>query len=278
MTSLSVGGGIATATLTTDPFANEGFAEGDRAVYFGRCTMSTDANSHADWKRAAACAAVELVTDGMIVGIGTGSTATFAIHALADRMRAGLRFLGIPSSDRSAALATSLGIPLTKFADHLRIDLTIDGADEVERGTLNLIKGHGGALLREKIVAVASRRLAIIVDGTKLVDRLGERSAIPVEVVDFGWETTRGRLEALGATIALRCTPDGKPFCTDGGNRILDCTFGSIADPALLEEKIGRIVGVVECGLFIGLANVVLIGDATGVTCLERSPRPPVGR
>jgi len=240
--------------------------------------MSTDANSQAAWKRAAACAAVELVSDGMIVGIGTGSTATFAIQALAERMQAGLRFLGVPSSDRSAALATSLGIPLTTFADHPRIDLTIDGADDVERGTLNLIKGHGGALLREKIVAVASRRLAIIVDGTKLVDRLGEHSPVPVEVVAFGYEATRGRLEALGATVDLRCTQDGKPFCTDSGNRILDCNFGSIDDPATLEERIRRIVGVVECGLFVGLADVVFIGDAAGVTRLERSPQPSAGR
>ena len=240
--------------------------------------MSSGANSQAAWKRAAACAAVELVSDGMIVGIGTGSTATFAIEALGDRMRAGLRFLGIPSSDHSAALATSLGIPLTTFTDHPRIDLTIDGADEVERGTLNLIKGHGGALLREKIVAVASRRLAIIVDGTKLVERLGEHSLVPVEVVAFGYEATKGRLEALGATVTLRCTQDGKPFSTDSGNRILDCNFGSIADPATLEERIRRIVGVVECGLFVGLADVVFIGDAAGVTRLERSPQPSAGR
>ena len=240
--------------------------------------MSTDAISQAAWKRAAACAAVELVSDGMIVGIGTGSTATFAIQALADRMQTGLRFLGIPSSERSAALAGSLGIPLTTFAEHPRIDLTIDGADEVERGTLNLIKGHGGALLHEKIVAVASRRIAIIVDGTKLVDRLGEHSPVPVEVVTFGYEATKGRLEALGATVALRCTPDGKPFCTDSGNRIIDCNFGSMADPATLEEKIGRIVGVVECGLFVGLADVVFIGHEAGVSRLERSPQPSVGR
>jgi len=240
--------------------------------------MSIDANSQAAWKKAAACAAVELVSDGMIVGIGTGSTATFAIQALAERMQAGLRFLGVPSSDRSAALATSLGIPLTTFADHPRIDLTIDGADDVERGTLNLIKGHGGALLREKIVAVASRRLAIIVDGTKLVDRLGEHSPVPVEVVAFGCEATKGRLEALGAAVDLRSTQDGKPFCTDSGNRILDCNFGSIGDPATLEERIRRIVGVVECGLFVGLADVVFIGDAAGVTRLERSLQPSAGR
>jgi ribose 5-phosphate isomerase A len=240
--------------------------------------MNSDAAALAAWKRAAACAAAELVTDGMIVGIGTGSTAIFAIEALADRMRAGLRFLGIPSSDRSAALATSLGIPLTTFADHLRIDLTIDGADEVERGTLNLIKGHGGALLHEKIVASASRRLAIIVDATKLVDRLADHSVVPVEVVDFGWEATGGRLEALGATVTLRGTPEGTAYRTDSGNRILDCRFQSIPDPAALEERIDRLVGVVECGLFVGLTDVVFIGDAAGVTRLERSPRVSADR
>jgi ribose 5-phosphate isomerase A len=240
--------------------------------------MSSDATSQAAWKRAAACAAVELVSDGMIVGIGTGSTAVFAIEALASRMRAGLRFLGIPSSDRSAALAASLGIPLTTFADHPRIDLTIDGADEVERGTLNLIKGHGGALLHEKIVASASHRLAIIVDGTKLVDRLADHSPVPVEVVDFGWEATRSRLEDLGAVVTLRGTPEGTAYRTDSGNRILDCRFESIADPAAVEERIRRIVGVVECGLFVGLTDVVFIADAAGVTRLERSPRVPADR
>ena len=222
------------------------------------------------WKRAAAAAAVSLVTDGMIVGLGTGSTATFAIESLASRMRQGLTFLGIPSSDRSAALATALGIRLTTFASHPQIDLTIDGADEVERGTLNLVKGLGGALLHEKIVAASSGRLAIIVDGTKLVDRLGSHAPVPVEVVAFGLETTRRRLEALGATVAMRCTPEGSVFCTDSGNRILDCRFGPIFDPAGLEERIGRVVGVVECGLFVGLADVVFMGDASGVTRLER--------
>jgi len=240
--------------------------------------MNSDAAALAAWKRAAACAAAELVTDGMIVGIGTGSTAVFAIEALASRMQAGLRFLGIPSSDRSAALATSLGIPLTTFADHPRIDLTIDGADEVERGTLNLIKGHGGALLHEKIVASASHRLAIIVDGTKLVDRLGDHSPVPVEVVDFGWEATRSRLEDLGAVVALRSTPEGTAYRTDSGNRILDCRFESIADPAAVEQRIRRIVGVVECGLFVGLTDVVFMGHAAGVTRLERSLQVPADR
>jgi ribose 5-phosphate isomerase A len=216
-------------------------------------------------KRAAAESAVALVQDGMIVGIGTGTTATFAIDALARRYRRGLRFLGIPTSERAAAQATAASIPLTSFAVHRQIDLTIDGADEVERGTLNLIKGLGGALLREKIVAVASRHLAIIVDGSKLIDRLGARVPVPVEVVEFGLAPTWAALEALGATVRPRLSPAGKPFVTDGGNRILDCQFESICDPARLEERIGRIVGVVESGLFIGRADAVFVADATGV-------------
>ena len=139
----------------------------------------------------------------------------------------------------------------------------------MERGTLNLIKGLGGALLREKIVAAASRRLAIIVDGAKLVDRLGSKAPVPVEVVTFGLEVTKLRLEALGSIAKLRLTPTGEPFVTDSGNRILDCGFGQISDPARLEERIGRIVGVVESGLFIGRADPVFIADASGVHRLD---------
>src|SRR6476660_4911524 len=166
-------------------------------------------------KRAAAEAAVELVQDGMIVGLGTGSTAAFAVEALARRHRQGLRFVGIPTSQHTAAQATAAGIPLTSFAEHLQIDLTIDGADEVERGTLNLIKGLGGALLHEKIVAAATRRLAIVVDGTKLVDRLGTHAPVPVEVIAFGLEATRAALKVLGASTRLRQSPTGQPFVTD---------------------------------------------------------------
>jgi ribose 5-phosphate isomerase A len=231
-------------------------------------------------KRAAAESAVQLVSDGMIVGLGTGSTAAFAVEALASRHREGLRFLGIPTSERTGAQAKAAGIPLTSFAEHRQIDLTIDGADEVERGTLNLIKGLGGALLREKIVAAASRRLAIIVDGVKLVDRLGTTAPVPVEVIPFGLEVTRTHLESIGAIARLRLAPGGIPFVTDSGNRILDCNFGQIGDPARLEERIGRIVGVVESGLFIGRADPVFIADAAGVHRLD-SPHahrggPPV--
>ncbi|MGA7329252.1 MAG: ribose-5-phosphate isomerase RpiA [Rhodomicrobium sp.] len=231
-------------------------------------------------KRAAAQAAVELVEDGMVVGLGSGTTAAFAVEALAERHRQGLRFAGIPTSERTAARAKALGIPLSSFGEHRQIDLTIDGADEVERGTLNLIKGLGGALLREKIVAAASRRLAIVADGSKLVDRLGTRAPLPVEVVAFGLEATRLSLEVLGASTKLRVSPTGEPFVTDSGNRILDCSFDPIADPARLEVRIGRVVGVVESGLFIGRADPVFVADATGVHRLDsaRAHRgsPPV--
>jgi ribose 5-phosphate isomerase A len=220
-------------------------------------------------KRAAAEEAVKLVEDGMVVGLGTGSTAAFAIEALARRHRRGLRFVGIPTSERTAVQAAAAGIPLTSFAEHRQIDLTIDGADEVERGTLNLIKGLGGALLREKIVAAASRHLAIIVDGSKLVDRLGTHAPVPVEVVAFGLEATRATLAVLGATARLRLSPAGEPFVTDSGNRIIDCTFAPIADPARLEERIRRVVGVVESGLFIGRADPVFVADAAGVHRLD---------
>ncbi len=220
-------------------------------------------------KRAAAEAAVELVQDGMVVGLGTGSTAVYAVEALVRRHRQGLRFVAIPTSERTAAQATALDIPLVSFAEHRQIDLTIDGADEVERGTLNLIKGLGGALLREKIVAAASRRLAIIVDGAKLVDRLGTRGPVPVEVVVFGLEATRAALEVLGASTRLRLSPAGEPFVTDSGNRILDCSFGPIADPARLEGRIGRVVGVVESGLFISRADPVFVADAAGIHRLD---------
>ena len=245
--------------------------------------MSTAAPAGADrdaLKRAAADAAAELVRDGMVVGLGTGSTAAFALEALARRCRQGLRFVGIPTSEQTTARATALGIPLTSFAPHRHIDLTFDGADEVERGTLNLIKGPGGPLLHEKIVASNSRRLAIIVDEAKLVDRLGTRAPVPIEVVAFGMEATRTRLDGLGADANLRVSAAGEPFVTDSGNRILDCNFGPIADPARLEERIGRVVGVVESGLFIGWAGPVFVADAAGIHRLE-SPHahrgaPPV--
>jgi ribose 5-phosphate isomerase A len=233
--------------------------------------VSTGADRDRDaLKRAAAEAAVELVRNGMVVGLGTGSTAAFAVEALARRHRQGLRFVGIPTSERTEAQARAAGIPLSSFAEHRQVDLTIDGADEVERGTLNLIKGLGGALLREKIVASASRQLAVIVDDAKLVDRLGTHAPVPVEVVAFGMEVARTALEVFAAEVRPRLSPAGDLFVTDGGNRILDCRFaGPIADPARLEDRIRRVVGVVESGLFIGRADPVFVADEQGVHRLD---------
>jgi ribose 5-phosphate isomerase A len=220
-------------------------------------------------KRAAAEAAAAMVEDGMIVGLGTGSTAWFAIEALIRRVREGLRIRGIPTSERSAAQARAGGIALTSFAEHHRLDLTIDGADEVQTGTLNLIKGLGGALLREKIVAAASERLIIVADGRKLVERLGTTAVVPVEVVPFGWETTAERLRRLGAGPQPRRDAAGALFRTDSGNHILDCRFGPIADPAGLDQAIGQTVGVVETGLFIGMAAMALVADDNGIRRLS---------
>ncbi len=221
------------------------------------------------FKAAAAEAAVALVQQDMVVGLGTGSTAKFAVDALARRRREGLRFVGVPTSERTAAQAKAAGIPLASIGKRGQIDLTIDGADQVEHGTLNLIKGRGGALLREKIVAAASRRLTIIVDSTKVVDRLGTQSSVPVEVVAFGLNATWTDLAVLGASVSPRLTSSGDPFVTDSGNQILDCYFGPIANPARLESRIKSIVGVVDCGLFIGRADAVFVADATGVQRLD---------
>ncbi len=222
-------------------------------------------------KRAAAEAAVALVQSGMAVGLGTGSTAYYAIAALIRRVREErLHIVAIATSERSAAQAREGGLQLTDFAHHPRLDLTIDGADEIMRGTLHLLKGAGGALLREKIVASASNRLAIIADQSKLVDQLGVVAQVPVEVVRFGWETTAERVSRL-AEPRLRLGPDGGPYRTDGGNYILDCTCGAIADPAALEAALARIVGVVESGLFIGMADVAFVAGPDGVARLGSS-------
>jgi ribose 5-phosphate isomerase A len=222
-------------------------------------------------KRAAAEAAAAMVEDGMAVGLGTGSTAYFAIEALCRRVREGLRIVAIPTSERSAAQARDGGIPLTSFAERHRLDLTIDGADEIETGSLNLIKGLGGALLREKIVAAASDRLVIVADARKLTDRLGGTVPVPVEIVPFGWETTSERLRRLGTEPTLRRGAGGQPFRTDGGNLILDCRFGPIADAGALDAAVGQTVGVVETGLFVGMAGLALVADGVGVRRLVRS-------
>jgi ribose 5-phosphate isomerase A len=221
-------------------------------------------------KQEAAMAAVAMVEDGMVVGLGTGSTAAFAIDGLIARVRDGLRIVGIPTSERSGKQARDGGITLTDFARHPKVDLTIDGADEIARESLDLIKGLGGALLREKIVAAASQRLVIIADEPKLVPGLGGTAPVPVEVVTFGWETTAARLTKLGANPILRKASGGEAFRTDGGNLILDCHFGVIADPARLELDLSRTIGVVETGLFIGMATTALVATPGGILRLDR--------
>lgn len=212
-------------------------------------------------KEAAAQAAASLVSSGMIVGLGTGSTAKFAVDALARRMRdEALQFIGIPTSEATAEQARSLGIPLAALGDHPIIDLAIDGADEIEPKTRNLIKGRGGALLREKIVESAAKRLIIIADESKLVDKLGSKTPVPVEVVQFGWQSTARKLASLGAKPVLRAG-----FTTDSGNFILDCNFGPIEDPETLARKIDSTVGVVEHGLFLGMATQILISASAGI-------------
>jgi ribose 5-phosphate isomerase A len=220
-------------------------------------------------KRAAAARAVEEVEDGMVLGLGSGSTAAFAVEAVAARVAKGLRVAAIPSSEATAALAQQFGVPLTSFAKHRRIDLTIDDADQVERSTLNLIKGSGGALLREKIVASASDRMIVVVDETKLVDRLGRSTPLPVETVSFGWQITFDSLSAFGCEPRLRMTED-KPFTTNSGNYIIDCFIAEIPDPPALEVRLCAVVGVVESGLFVGLASKIVVGRPAGVEVIER--------
>jgi ribose 5-phosphate isomerase A len=224
-------------------------------------------------KMAAAQSATALVTDGMVVGLGTGSTAAFAVTDLGKRVQQGLRIVGIPTSERTAAQARSLGIPIASLAEHPVVDITIDGADEVEDRNLNLIKGLGGALLREKIVAGASKRLVIIVHKDKLVKRLATTVPLPVEVVPFGWQLTARRLSDFGATPALRLASDGQPFHSDSGNFIVDCRFEREVSAESLAQQLDHIVGLVEHGFFIGLTAEVHVADAAGVRVLRSDNR-----
>jgi ribose 5-phosphate isomerase A len=220
------------------------------------------------FKSVAAESAVVQVADGMIVGLGSGSTAAFAVSALGRRVREGLRIVGIPTSERTAAQARALGIPLSSLEEQHQVDITIDGADEVEEGNLNLIKGRGGALLREKIVASASKKLVIIVHSAKVVTHLGVNDPVPAEVLTFGWQVTAEHLSSLGAKPALRRNSNGEPFHSDSGNYILDCTFESIPSAESLARELDHVVGLVEHGLFIGLASEVHVAGVNGVRVL----------
>lgn len=219
-------------------------------------------------KQLAARAAVELVETGSIVGLGSGSTATYALSYLAERIRGGLRIQGIPTSQRIKQLAEQLEIPLTTLEEHPQIDIDIDGADEIDP-ELNLIKGGGGALLREKIIASASRRFVVIAESAKQVPCLG-KFPLPVEVIPFAETLIKARIEALGAKVTPRCYAYGNPFVTDEGHHILDCTFGEIADPAGLAQNLSAMPGVVEHGLFIGMAGIALIGKSGQVLEIKR--------
>ena len=193
------------------------------------------------------------------------------VTAIGKRVKDGLRITGILTSEQTAEQAHGLNIPLATLGEYPVIDVTIDGADEVELGTLNLIKGGGGNQLREKIVAIAGPRMVVIVDETKLVDQLGTHYKVPVEVVQFGWQATAGNLAKLKANPGLRLSPNGQPYVTDGGNYILDCAFGPIANAPLLQQELDSVVGVVEHGLFLNMATEILIGTHEGVKRLVRS-------
>ena len=224
-----------------------------------------DESSTSPFKEAAAETASYRLRDGMVVGLGSGTTATLAVAAIGRRVLEGLKIIGVPTSEKTADQARLLHIPLATLEEYLHIDVTIDGADEVEVGTLNLIKGGGGNLLREKLVAVASSCMIVVADETKVVSKLGARSALPVEVVQFGWKTTAQRLEAAGAKPTLRLDSDSRVYITDGGNYILDCAVPSARSSRDLGAELDSIVGVVEHGLFLGIASQAIVGGDQGV-------------
>lgn len=216
-----------------------------------------------DFKRAAAEHALAMIADGMTVGLGSGSTAEFALVGLAARLGRGLHVMGVATSERIATLAHEHGVPLVPL-DGRPIDLAIDGADEIEDGTLNLIKGGGGSLVREKLVAYASRRFVVIADESKLVERLGMRAKLPVVFLPFARALVVRALAEMGITALIR-QMDGCDFVTDDGLLIADCICGVIADPVALAARLGAIPGIVDTGLFLELADEVIIGGSNGV-------------
>ena len=227
--------------------------------------------AHDQEKKVAASASLAFVRDGDIVGLGSGSTAEYAVRYLGERVQAGLKIRGIPTSQRTRELAESLGIPLTTLEEFPEIDVVIDGADEIDP-ELQLIKGGGGALLREKIVASASKRMVVIADSTKRVQILG-KFPLPVEVISLAEPLLTKKITALGASVQLRQYAYGNPFVTDEGHHILDCQFGEIPDPRGLARQLDSFPGVVEHGLFVDMATVALIGKGDDVVEFRRDPR-----
>lgn len=222
-------------------------------------------------KEAAARHAATLVEDGMVLGLGSGSTAALFVYALGERVRAGLRVVGVPTSLATERLAAAEGIVLATLEQYPRLDLDVDGADAVDPA-LNLLKGLGGALLREKIVAAAATRFVVIVDAGKVVDALAAAPLVPVEVIPFGWTRTRAALEGLGALVGQRMRRDApdEPFVTDGGHYVLDCRFADLSDPAATAAQIKALTGVVDHGLFIGMATEAVVGGADGSVRVTR--------
>lgn len=223
-----------------------------------------------EFRRKAAEQATSYLRDGMVIGLGTGRTASFAVRKIGSMVEAGMHFIAIPTSESTAKLASSLGIELSTLDEHPDIDVTIDGADEVDPA-LNLIKGKGGALLREKIIASWTREEIIVVDEAKLVGRLGERESIPVEVLTFGYRHTLRLLSGLGSEAGIRMSGN-VPFVTDNGNYIADCRFRAIDDLKSLQSTINVQPGVVENGLFLGMASRVIVGGASGIKVMESGP------
>ena len=233
--------------------------------------MSSEALRRAAGEEAVA----RYVRDGMRLGLGTGATASAMIEVLAARLAAGdvRDIVGVPTSEATAALCRRLGVPLTTLAETPHLDAVIDGADEVDP-RLDLIKGLGGAHLREKVVASAGRAMIVVADESKLVAHLGERAPLPVEVVEFALPVCDRLLRERGWEPVRRMRPDGSPFVTDEGNAIVDCLRGDWSDPAALAHALHEIPGVVEHGFFLGIAGVAVVGAADGVSVLERASRP----
>jgi ribose 5-phosphate isomerase A len=219
-------------------------------------------------KRQASIAALDAVKDGMIVGLGSGSTAEIFIQELGSRVQGGLRVQGIPSSEGSRRLAQEVGVPLTTLRDHPVIDVTIDGADEVS-DNLDLLKGRGGALVREKVVAHASKYVIIIVDESKLTGSLGVKFAIPVEVVPFAVDVVKGHLKALGGEPRVR-ESGGKAFISDNGNLVLDWAHGRVENPMALEKELKGLTGVVDSGIFTNVAGLVIAATSAGIRKIQR--------
>jgi len=220
-------------------------------------------------KKLAGEKAVEHIEDGMIVGLGTGSTVEYTLRKLGKLVREGLKIKGIPTSIHTQRIAKEEKIPLTTLDENPEIDLTIDGADEVD-SNLNLIKGGGGALLREKIIAFNSKKVIIVIDDSKVVKALGIDFPLPVEVTKFGWTSTKRTLEQLECEVELRKIMGEEPYITDNSNYILDCEFERITDPEQLAINLSNIPGVVEHGLFIGLVDEVIVGGKGGILTLNR--------